>query len=68
MRTRSNNSPPRYRKARSDCTVETLRDEISSRYGIPLDCLHITNPNGRRARCDKRLGSLRADYERQDAP
>lgn len=47
------------RKVRKDCTVGTLEKKL----GIP-GC--IQNPNGRNARSDKTIGSLRKDYDKKN--
>ncbi|MGO5337921.1 hypothetical protein ACTQZS_14170 [Bilifractor sp. LCP19S3_H10] len=47
------------RKTRSDCTVGSFEKT----RGLPHGC--ITNPNGRDARSDKKLGTLRKDYAKR---
>lgn len=46
------------RKIRSDCTVATAEEK----YGLPSGS--IRNPNGRDARGDKKIGTLREDYNK----
>ncbi len=46
------------RKIRSDCRVGTLEKT----RGLPPGS--IRNPNGKDARSDKKIGTLRRDYER----
>lgn len=46
------------RKTRSDAKVETVEKKL----GIGNS---LTNPDGRNARSDKRLGSLRRDWDRK---
>lgn len=48
------------RKVRSDCRVGTFEKT----RGIPEGSLR--NPNGRKARRDKRIGALREDYEKRE--
>lgn len=45
------------RKVRSDCRVGTLEKT----RGLPAGS--IRNPNGRDARSDKKIGTLRKEYE-----
>ena len=45
------------RKIRSDCRVGTLE----KKYGLPSGA--IRNPDGRDARADKKIGTLRKDWE-----
>ena len=47
------------RKVRSDCRVGTLEKT----RGLPAGS--IRNPNGRDARSDKKLGTLRKEYEKK---
>lgn len=46
------------RRTRSDCRVGTLERT----RGIPAGA--VRNPNGRDARSDKKIGTLRKEYER----
>ena len=49
------------RKVRSDCRVGTLEKT----RGLPPGS--IRNPNGKDARSDKKIGTLRKDYEKARA-
>ena len=46
------------RKLRSDCRVGTAEKKL----GLPAGS--IRNPNGRDARSDKKIGTLRKDFEK----
>lgn len=47
------------RKVRSDCTVGHFEESRGLPHGA------IRNPNGRDARSDKKIGSLRKDYAKK---
>lgn len=49
-------------RTRSDCTVETLLRKMEREKGLPKGSVKVVNPNGRSARADKTVGSLRRDY------
>jgi len=57
--------PKRWRAARGDSSLETLKEDMAAVYGIPLDSIRLVNPDGRTARKDKRVAKLREDHERK---
>lgn len=53
----------RYRDAREDASVGSIESSIEKTYGLPEGSVVIQNPNGRDARSDKHIGTLRENYK-----
>lgn len=64
MATRSEDAR-RFRDARSDARVGSIEKRIEKDYGLPEGSVHIRNPDGKNARSDKEVGTLRKDYEKK---
>jgi hypothetical protein len=52
-------NPIRFRKARSDAHIGSLQTEIESVFGLPVGCIRIEAPDGRRMRRDATIARLR---------
>ena len=48
---------------RSDSSIASAEKEIASVFGLPSGSIKLVNPNGRKARGDKYVGTLLADWE-----
>ncbi|MBL9142504.1 MAG: hypothetical protein JNM99_02380 [Verrucomicrobiaceae bacterium] len=48
---------------RSDCSVASANREIEDVFGLPRGSVRLQLPSGRRARSDKSIGALLADYD-----
>jgi len=48
---------------RSDALVETGQREIERVFNLPAGSVRLELPSGRRARADKAIGALLADWE-----
>lgn len=58
----------KYPKKRShavhaNATLETVAWLVAEEYGLPEESLKFTNPNGRKARKDKKVGDLRKNWQ-----
>ena len=51
------------RKTRKDARVDTLEKKIEREQDLPEGSVKIVNPSGKDARGDKKVGTLREDYE-----
>jgi len=49
------------RQRRSDAKVQTIEKRIEKKLGIPVK---ITNADGKNARGDKKLGTLRKEFKK----
>lgn len=52
-------TPTRYRRCRSDATVDSLRRSFAEMMGVPEEALWIVAPGGRKVRSDASVGHLR---------
>jgi len=57
-----NLQPLRYQVIRVDATVEAAEREIERVFGLPSGSVQLVLPSGRKARADKRIGSLLDDW------
>lgn len=48
--------------SRDDSSVDTLVGHIEKTYRLPKGSVKVINPNGRKARRDKTVASLREDW------
>jgi hypothetical protein len=55
-------TPIRYRKLRDDAKIAAAEKTIASDYGLPIGCIRLVLPNGRKARSDKTISGLRIDW------
>ena len=55
--------PRRQRSARDDAAVGSIEQHIEQAYGLPQGSVQINNPGGSDARSDKKIESLRSDYD-----
>lgn len=51
-------SAKRYRKARSDASIESIQQTIEKEYGLPPGCVKLVKPNGKKIRADATVGTL----------
>jgi hypothetical protein len=54
----------RYRKARSDASVESIQQTIEEEFGLPQGSVRLINPNGRKIRSDATVGTLVSNWEK----
>lgn len=54
-----NETPVRFRDARGDASIEAISKRIEKDYGLPPGSVVIKNPDGKKARSDGKVGSLR---------
>jgi len=54
------------RKVRSDASVKTVKEKIEEEYGLPKDSIAILNTNKKAARSDKKIESLRNEYDKEE--
>jgi hypothetical protein len=59
-----NQNPSRYRKARSDASVDSIQLTIEENYGLPSGSVKLVNPNGRKIRSDATIGTLVSNWEK----
>ncbi len=52
----------RYRNARNDSSVGSMEKRIEHDYGMPEGSISIRNSDGSNARSDKKIHSVRNDY------
>ena len=62
--TRSQN-PTRFRKARSDATIESIQRTLENKFGLPSGSVKLVYPSGRKARADATVASLVAHWQRK---
>lgn len=58
-------TPTRYRKARSDATIESIQRTLEDKFGLPSGSVKLVYPSGRKARADATVGSLVTHWERE---
>ncbi|MBU4525460.1 MAG: hypothetical protein KUA37_15100 [Desulfomicrobium sp.] len=62
--TRTNQElPSRFRIARSDASVGTIRSTIESVFGLPEGSVALCDPSGRPLRADAKIATLRKRWE-----
>jgi hypothetical protein len=61
--TRPNQTPSRYRRARSDASIPTMINTIESTFGLPEGCVQIVYPSGQRARRDASVRTIRKQWD-----
>lgn len=64
-KTKTEETPIRYRKLRDDASVGSAEKTIADDYGLPPDCIRLVLPSGRKARADKTVAALRKDWEKK---
>lgn len=47
---------------RKDASVGTAEMKIADEYGLPLGCVRLVLPNGKKARTDKKIESFLKDW------
>jgi hypothetical protein len=52
----------RFLSLRADCSVASATAEIEQVFGLPKGSVRLQIPSGRRARKDKKIGALLADF------
>ena len=55
----SNEKPLRYRSARKDATVDSIKRQIESVFGLPEGSVVLLRRDGRKLRADTKIGTLR---------
>lgn len=56
-------SPRRYRAARGDATVGSIRRNIEQVFGLPAGSVALCGPDGQALRADARIATLRRRWE-----
>lgn len=62
-RTGGGESPRRYRAARGDATVGSIRRNIEQVFGLPSGSVALCGPDGHALRADARIATLRRRWE-----
>jgi len=57
-------NPSRFRKARSDASIESTQRNLEKTFGLPRGSVRLVYPNGRKARSDASVGSLVENWEK----
>lgn len=57
-------TPKRFRSARSDASVSTIRAQIEKDYGLPEGSVQLVKPDGEKIRGHASVGTLKKLYER----
>ena len=55
----SNEKPSRYRSARKDATVDSIKKQIESVFGLPEGSVALLRRDGSKLRADAKIGTLR---------
>lgn len=56
-------TPRRFRNAKENASVGGTERRIERDYGLPRGSVDLRNPTGRAAKSNKRIGSLRDDWD-----
>jgi hypothetical protein len=56
-------SPARYRAARADASIASIKRQIESVFGLPEGSVALCGPDGRPLRSDARIATLRRRWE-----
>lgn len=54
--------PKRYRKARADASIDSIQKTVAEKFGLPLGCVKLVNPNGRKIQPDATVGALVSNW------
>lgn len=57
-------TPKRFRSARSDASIATIRTQIEKDYGFPAGSVQLVKPDGEKIRGNASVGTLKKLYER----
>lgn len=57
-------TPNRYRAARSDASVKSVEKRIEKDYGLPAGSIQINKPGGKDVRSDAKIGTVRKRYDK----
>lgn len=60
----SNETPKRYREARSDASVKSIEKSIEKTYGLPEGSVQINKSGGKDVRSDAKIGTVRKDHKK----
>lgn len=55
-------NPTRYRKARSDASIESIQKTLEEKFGLPTGSVRLVNPNGKKIRSDATVGTLISNW------
>lgn len=53
----------RVRSARDDASIKSISKRIEKDYGLPEGSVRIENPDGKKARSNGKIGSLRKRWD-----
>lgn len=59
-----NQQPSRYRKTRSDASIETIQRTTEGKFGLPTGCVKLVNPTGRKIRSDATIETLISNWRK----
>ena len=59
----SNEKPSRYRPARKDATVDSIKRQIESVFGLPEGSVALLRRDGSKLRADTKIGTLRQRWD-----
>jgi len=57
-------TPKRYRKVRSDSSIRSIQKTLEEKFGLPLGCVKLVNPNGREIKSDATVGTLVSNWKK----
>jgi hypothetical protein len=55
---KSSERPIRLRRFRGDASIQTVGDTIERKLGLPIGCIRIVTPSGKRIRSDATVDAL----------
>ena len=59
----SSENPTRYRVARNDSSIRTIKSTIENVFGLPEGSVALVKPDGSKIRSDATVGTLRKQWE-----
>jgi hypothetical protein len=62
--TKRDETPNRYRVARSDASVKSIEKRIEKDYGLPPGSVQINKSGGKNARSDAKIETIRKDHRK----
>jgi hypothetical protein len=57
-------TPKRFRVAKADASIESIQRTIEKNFHLPAGSVKLTYRNGRKARIDATVGTLRANWKK----
>lgn len=57
-------TPNRYRAARSDASVKSIEKSVEKSYGLPPGSVQINKSGGKNVRSDAKIATVRKDHKK----